>query len=77
MTVNPRTHLYWMRNGRKVNNSGSYDVSWQEIGRYQHLLRLSIENLSYSDFGEYQCFAENEYGKASGKITLSGKAKVT
>lgn len=75
VTVNPKAGLYWMRNGRRVDTSGSYVVSSQEIGRYKHLLRLSIEILRYSDFGKYQCLAENEYGKDAGQITLLGERK--
>lgn len=71
VTTNPAAELYWMRNGRRVGNLGSYVVaSQEEIDRYRHIMRLSIGTLGYSDFGEYVCFAENKYGKDGGRIRL-------
>lgn len=77
VTTNPAAELYWMRNGRRVENLGSYAVaSQEEIDRYRHLMRLSIGTLGHSDFGEYECLAENRYGKDGGQIRLLGKNSI-
>lgn len=73
VTTNPKANLSWIQNGRRV---GSFAVESQEIDRYQHLMHLSIGTLRYSDFGEYKCSAENEYGKDGGQILLSGKSNI-
>ncbi|KAL5021031.1 hypothetical protein ScPMuIL_000186 [Solemya velum] len=60
----PRPMLIWYRNGELM--SFHHPDKRFLVRRYA----LVIRNVSMSDYGEYACFAENQYGKLWGNVTI-------
>ena len=70
----PQGMMHWEKNGVEIKSSTKkYRLMPTEIGRKQFSLRLEIDNLEASDFGEYKCVASNNLGTSSMSMTLAGK----
>ncbi|XP_062619049.1 opioid-binding protein/cell adhesion molecule homolog [Saccostrea cucullata] len=64
ITAFPQALSYWMFQGREIANSERLKVDIYSEGK-AHTIKLSlrITNISDSDFGEYECFASNKFGR--------------
>ncbi|XP_061167393.1 opioid-binding protein/cell adhesion molecule homolog isoform X2 [Saccostrea echinata] len=64
ITAFPQALSYWMFQGQEIANSERLKVDIYSEGK-AHTIKLSlrITNISDSDFGEYECFASNKFGR--------------
>ena len=65
---NPRPAVEWRFKGRKLVSGAKYFIKEGE---------LIVNNLSYSDAGQYTCHASNILGssQATGNLSVRGKKK--
>ncbi|XP_030756282.1 neuroglian isoform X2 [Sitophilus oryzae] len=68
----PAPKYYWIKNGKKFNWQAYDDRISQQTGRGT----LSIAKPSDVDIGQYQCFAENQYGIATSNSVFMRKAEL-
>lgn len=68
----PTIKYYWMKNGKKYEWQTYDDRISQQTGRGT----LSISRPSDVDLGQYQCFAENQYGIATSNSVFMRKAEL-
>lgn len=68
----PTPKYYWMKNGKIFDWQAYDDRISQQTGRGT----LSISKPSEVDIGQYQCFAENQYGTATSNSVFMRKAEL-
>ncbi|KAJ8985876.1 hypothetical protein NQ317_006250 [Molorchus minor] len=68
----PAPKYYWIKNGKKFEWQSYDDRISQQPGRGT----LSISKPSDVDLGQYQCFAENQYGVATSNSVFMRKAEL-
>ncbi|XP_066248839.1 neuroglian isoform X1 [Euwallacea similis] len=68
----PAPKYFWMKNGKKFDWQAYDDRISQQTGRGT----LSISKPSEVDIGQYQCFAENQYGTATSNSVFMRKAEL-
>ncbi|CAH0562169.1 unnamed protein product [Brassicogethes aeneus] len=68
----PAPKYYWMKNGKEFKWQTYDDRISQQTGRGT----LSISKPSDVDLGQYQCFAENQYGIATSNSVFMRKAEL-
>ena len=59
----------------KCCREGKFELTRKtgEPSFYNVVMKLTIFNISASDFGTYRCLAKNPQGESSGEISLYGK----
>jgi len=70
--TNPTGTFSWLRNGRKLVADDKYEIANWTVGEYQHMLAATIHDLVSSDYGTYQCVAENAFGHSEGDMSIFG-----
>ncbi|XP_050313304.1 neuroglian isoform X2 [Anthonomus grandis grandis] len=68
----PAPKYYWMKNGKKFDWQAYDDRISQQTGRGT----LAISRPAEVDIGQYQCFAQNEYGTATSNSVFMRKAEL-
>lgn len=67
----PVAQVVWSKDGRPIEEPGH--IEEQDKG---HRHSLQINDVTESDFGEYNCEATNDFGSSSASIHLTGKRVV-
>jgi len=70
--TNPTGTFSWLRSGKRLASDSKYELSNWTFGEYQYMLALTIHDLASSDYGAYQCVAENAYGRSEGVMSVFG-----
>jgi len=70
--TNPIDTFSWLRNGQKLVTNDKYELANWTVGEYQYMLAATIHDLELSDYGTYQCIAENDYGDSVGDMSIFG-----
>ena len=72
ISTNPVGTLSWLHSGRRLVSGGRHEVANWTVGAYQYILAVTIHDLELSDYGTYQCVAENAYGRSQGDMSIFG-----
>ncbi|XP_055611875.1 lachesin [Uranotaenia lowii] len=67
--AHPRAIIYWVYNSVMVLPSKKYIIDYNE-NSYRAHMKLTIKNLSSSDFGNYRCISKNSLGETEGSIRV-------
>jgi len=72
--TNPAGTFSWLRHGRKLAGDSKYELANWTVGEYQYryMMALTIHDLALTDYGAYQCVAENVYGRSEGDMSVFG-----
>lgn len=69
----PHEEMHWEKDGVQLVNNAKYQIYvWEVSGHKKNLVAL-VRSLEASDYGEYTCVAENQYGTARDTVTIYGK----
>ncbi|XP_029344335.1 neurotrimin-like [Acyrthosiphon pisum] len=70
--AHPTSLHYWTRDsGQMLHDSGKYKaVSIQGVPSYKVQMKLTIVDVSHTDYGVYKCVAKNSRGETDGTIRL-------
>ncbi|XP_025423912.1 neurotrimin-like isoform X2 [Sipha flava] len=70
--AHPTSLHYWTRdNGQMLHDNGKYKaVSVQGMPSYKVQMKLTIVDVSHTDYGVYKCVAKNSRGETDGTIRL-------
>lgn len=71
----PEAKVTWFANGEEIKAGDKFKTSSEKIDEYKTLHRLSIDNCSLSDEGEYKVVAKNKVGQSSQAATLKLHSK--
>ncbi|CAG9116373.1 unnamed protein product [Plutella xylostella] len=63
----PPANIYWYKDGRRIEDSAEHRYSITVDGQHSNLTVVPVGD---SDFGEFTCEAENQYGKHNRSIEL-------
>lgn len=81
ITAFPMGTSVWIFKNQNLLNSNKYLVEKYNGGKHKVTSVLLIRGVTYADYGNYTCFAQNKLGTAEdvmilyGKIILNGKAE--
>jgi len=70
--ANPIGTFSWLRSGQKLVTDGKYELANWTVGEYHYMLAATIHNLELTDYGTYQCVADNEFGHSVGDMSIFG-----
>ena len=73
VTANPHGLNVWRRHGKEIGTTWKYGINVYEEDRYTKTLSLRIGKIDENDFGKYECFAENSFGRDAEMMLLFGK----
>ncbi|RLU25858.1 hypothetical protein DMN91_002019 [Ooceraea biroi] len=65
----PRAMSYWFLGDEMILSTDKYTTNIME-NSYRAHMRLTIRNLTASDFGSYRCISKNSLGETEGSIRL-------
>uniref|UniRef100_A0AAR5PXC6 Ig-like domain-containing protein n=2 Tax=Dendroctonus ponderosae TaxID=77166 RepID=A0AAR5PXC6_DENPD len=66
----PKSINYWTKfDGRIISQGTKYEPTFVD-NTYKVFMKLTIKNVSISDFGTYKCIAKNSLGETDGAIKL-------
>ncbi|KAL6266605.1 hypothetical protein P5V15_003450 [Pogonomyrmex californicus] len=65
----PRAMSYWFLGDEMILSNEKYTTNTME-NSYRAHMRLTIRNLTASDFGSYRCISKNSLGETEGSIRL-------
>lgn len=68
----PRAMNYWFLGDEMILSNEKYSTTFMESS-YRTSMKLTIKNLTTSDFGSYRCISKNSLGETEGSIRLYGK----
>jgi hypothetical protein len=68
----PRAMSYWFLGDEMILSTDKYTTNIME-NSYRAHMRLTIRNLTASDFGSYRCISKNSLGETEGSIRLYRK----
>lgn len=68
----PRAMSYWFLGEEMILSNEKYATNIME-NSYRAHMRLTIRNLTTSDFGSYRCISKNSLGETEGSIRLYRK----
>lgn len=68
----PRAMSYWFLGEEMILSNEKYTTNIME-NSYRAHMRLTIRNLTASDFGSYRCISKNSLGETEGSIRLYRK----
>ncbi|KYM77391.1 Lachesin [Atta colombica] len=68
----PRAMSYWFLGDEMILSNEKYATNIME-NSYRAHMRLTIRNLTASDFGSYRCISKNSLGETEGSIRLYRK----
>lgn len=70
--AHPTSLHYWTRDsGQMLHDSSKYKaVSIQGVPSYKVQMKLTIVDVSHTDYGVYKCVAKNSRGETDGTIRL-------
>lgn len=72
----PRAMSYWFLGEEMILSNEKYTTNIME-NSYRAHMRLTIRNLTTSDFGSYRCISKNSLGETEGSIRLYRKLTCT
>jgi len=72
--TNPVGTFSWLHGGKKLVSDDKYELANWTVGEYQYMLAVTIHDLALSDYGMYQCVAENVFGRSEGDMSIFGKS---
>ncbi|XP_020290107.1 lachesin-like isoform X2 [Pseudomyrmex gracilis] len=65
----PRAMNYWFLGDEMILSNEKYSTTFMESS-YRTSMKLTIKNLTSSDFGSYRCISKNSLGETEGSIRL-------
>lgn len=69
--ASPAPRVHWTRAGSKLHENDKYKIHMHPHEKHHHnMTTLRIKDVNKDDLGQYECHAENGYGKQKAAVTL-------